>query len=40
MPRGPNGVITIVGGHEMAETITDQFPDGGCLDFGGPANGD
>jgi hypothetical protein len=38
--RGPNRGITIVGGHEMAETITDQFPDGGCLDSGGSANGD
>src|SRR6201998_322677 len=27
--------ITIVGGHEMAETITDQFPNGGWLDSGG-----
>jgi hypothetical protein len=40
MPRGPNAAITILGGHEMAETITDQFPNGGWLDSGGSANGD
>ena len=32
--------ITIVGGHEMAETITDQFPNGGWLDSSGEENGD
>lgn len=37
---GANAGITIVGGHEMAETITDQFPNGGWLDSGGAENGD
>ena len=37
---GPNAGITIVGGHEMAETITDQFPNTGWLDSGGAENGD
>jgi serine protease len=37
---GPKAGITIVGGHEMAETITDQFPNGGWLDSGGEENGD
>jgi serine protease len=37
---GPTAGITIVGGHEMAETITDQFPNGGWLDSGGAENGD
>ena len=37
---GPNAGITIVGGHEMAETITDQFPNGGWLDGSGAENGD
>src|SRR5579863_342701 len=37
---GPDAGITIVGGHEMAETITDQFPNGGWLDSGGAENGD
>jgi serine protease len=37
---GPNAGITIVGGHEMAETETDQFPNGGWLDSGGSENGD
>src|ERR1700739_331960 len=32
--------ITIVGGHEMAETITDQFPNGGWVDGKGAENGD
>ncbi len=32
--------ITIVGGHEMAETISDQFPNGGWLDGSGEENGD
>jgi len=37
---GPKAGITIVGGHEMAETVTDQFPNGGWLDSGGAENGD
>ena len=37
---GPNAGITIVGGHELAETITDQFPNGGWLDSSGEENGD
>jgi hypothetical protein len=37
---GANAGITIVGGHEMAETETDQFPNGGWLDSGGSENGD
>ncbi|HEV2324476.1 MAG TPA: hypothetical protein VGS10_11055 [Terracidiphilus sp.] len=37
---GPNAGITIVEGHEMAETITDQFPNGGWLDGGGAEIGD
>ena len=37
---GPNAGITIVGGHELAETITDQFPSGGWLDGSGAENGD
>ena len=37
---GPKAGITIVGGHELAETITDQFPNGGWLDSGGAENGD
>jgi serine protease len=37
---GPDAGITIVSGHEMAETITDQFPNGGWLDSGGEENGD
>ena len=37
---GPNAGITIVAGHEMAETITDQFPSGGWLDGQGEENGD
>jgi hypothetical protein len=37
---GPDAGITIVEGHEMAETITDQFPNGGWLDSGGAENGD
>jgi serine protease len=31
---------TIVGGHEYAETITDQFPAGGWVDSSGNENGD
>jgi serine protease len=37
---GPKAGITIVGGHEMAETITDQFPNGGWLDRNGEENAD
>ena len=37
---GPNAGITIVEGHELAETITDQFPNGGWLDGSGEENGD
>jgi serine protease len=37
---GANAGMTIVGGHEMAETETDQFPNGGWLDSGGSENGD
>jgi hypothetical protein len=37
---GANAGITIVEGHELAETITDQFPSSGWLDGGGEENGD
>jgi hypothetical protein len=37
---GSKAGITIVGGHEMAETITDQFPNGGWLDRNGEENAD
>ena len=37
---GADAGITIVEGHEAAETITDQFPSGGWLDSGGAENGD
>jgi hypothetical protein len=37
---GPAAGITIVEGHEMAETITDQYPNGGWLDGSGAENGD
>jgi hypothetical protein len=37
---GPLAGITIVSGHEAAETISDQFPNGGWLDSGGAENGD
>jgi serine protease len=37
---GPNAGITIVGGHEFAETETDIFPSGGWLDGSGAENGD
>lgn len=37
---GSKAGITIVSGHEMAETITDQFPSSGWLDSGGSENGD
>ncbi len=37
---GSKAGITIVEGHEMAETITDQFPNGGWLDSSGEEIGD
>ena len=37
---GTNAGITIVGGHEFAETETDIFPNGGWLDGSGAENGD
>jgi serine protease len=37
---GANAGITIVGGHEFAETETDIFPNGGWLDKNGAENGD
>ena len=37
---GLDAGITIVAGHEMAETVTDQFPNGGWLDPSGAENGD
>ena len=37
---GPNAGITIVGGHEFAETITDQFPSTAWLDGSGQEIGD
>jgi hypothetical protein len=37
---GPNAGITIVGGHEFAETESDIFPNGGWLDGTGAENGD
>jgi hypothetical protein len=37
---GKSAGITIVEGHEFAETITDQFPNGGWLDSGGSEIGD
>ncbi len=37
---GANAGITIVEGHELAETVTDQFPSGGWLDGSGAENGD
>ena len=37
---GANAGITIVEGHELAETITDQFPSSGWLDGSGSENGD
>lgn len=37
---GSKAGITIVEGHEMAETITDQYPNGGWLDQQGAENGD
>ncbi len=37
---GPQAGVTIVAGHEMAETMTDQFPSTGWLDANGAENGD
>jgi hypothetical protein len=37
---GPNAGITIVSGHEMAESISDPFPSGGWLDGSGAEIGD
>jgi len=37
---GPEAGITIVGGHEFAETESDIFPNGGWLDGAGAENGD
>ncbi len=37
---GPTAGITIVGGHEFAETESDIFPSGGWLDGSGGENGD
>jgi hypothetical protein len=37
---GPEAGITIVGGHELGETETDQFPSGGWTDKNGAENGD
>ena len=37
---GANAGQTIVEGHELAETISDQFPNGGWLDSSGAENGD
>jgi serine protease len=39
-PSGATDGITIVEGHELAETVTDQFPNGGWLDGSGAENGD
>ena len=33
-------IITIVGGHEFAETVTDMYPNGGWLDAAGAENAD
>ena len=37
---GPNAGITMVEGHELGETVTDQFPSGGWTDSSGAENGD
>lgn len=37
---GAKAGITIVEGHELAETETDQFPSSGWIDSGGAENGD
>jgi serine protease len=37
---GPDAGITIVSGHELAETVTDQFPSSGWTDSSGEENGD
>jgi hypothetical protein len=38
--RGKLDGVSIVGGHEFAEVITDQFPNGGWLDANGEENAD
>jgi hypothetical protein len=38
--RGALDGVSIVGGHEFAEVITDQFPNGGWLDANGQENAD
>jgi serine protease len=38
--RGTLDGVSIVGGHEFAEVITDPFPDGGWLDSAGLENAD
>jgi serine protease len=38
--KGTTDGISIVEGHELAETITDQYPNGGWLDSSGAENGD
>ena len=37
---GSKAGITVVSGHEMGETITDQFPSTGWMDSNGAENGD
>ncbi|HEX6550039.1 MAG TPA: hypothetical protein VF117_05145 [Gammaproteobacteria bacterium] len=37
---GPLAGITMVEGHELGETVTDQFPSGGWTDSSGAENGD
>src|SRR5262245_49249981 len=37
---GQDAGITIISGHELAETITDQFPSGGWTDSSGAENAD
>lgn len=39
-PAGISDGVSIVAGHEYAETITDQFPSGGWLNSSGEENGD
>ena len=39
-PNGALDGVTIVGGHECAETLTDQFPAGGWVDSSGAEVGD
>jgi serine protease len=37
---GPDAGITMVEGHELGETVSDQFPSGGWTDSSGAENGD